>query len=558
MSTTDAQLPVVPSIMDVPAKIRQEHLKPVSSIFVYQPSSTQFHPNGLYSEEIFGQVGSPERLVTKGYINLNTRIILPQVYNAVIRLRSWYEEILSGSRMVKFNSEKGDFEESEDDDAKTGYAYFLKHFPKLTFERNKSLTHNDKIDLIEMFKNEEIITQYLVAPAGMRDFDPSTNTSASKELNSMYITLINYSMGIPQGSDENPLYDNFRFAIQKKANEVYDYWFNFLSGKNGWIARKYTSRGLTWGTRNVISSTSTIAKSRRDPQFIKSNETKLPLFQAIKAYQPAVVFQLKSLYLSQIFDQSSDQVALIDPKTYALEYFKITDKEKDRFITPEGIQVLISRFWQTTFRDRPASVLDASGKPRYMFMVYDTGESIYTVRNIKELEQTFGASFDPAKLRPMTWVEIFYISTWMATRSRHMTNTRYPVVCRGGVIPAKVHLTSTDPSRIVQYRYIYNTDIDVMLPEYPILGEGYIDSTQLHPSKLADADADFDGDQMNTNGILTDEANAETGAYLDGLGSIINPEGKLDMGVTALSKLIFYNLTYDEALKNLNAPQDKK
>ena len=52
-----------------PNKYVQEHQAlPVSNPAIFESSSRRFHPDGFFSEVIFGPSGSNERLVHRGYV----------------------------------------------------------------------------------------------------------------------------------------------------------------------------------------------------------------------------------------------------------------------------------------------------------------------------------------------------------------------------------------------------------------------------------------------------------------------------------------------------------
>ena len=85
--------------------IQRNGLKEVTSQLNYEPSSTNFHPEGLFSEEIFGQLGSSSRIATLGYINLHTPILTPVVYKNVIDLKPIYNNIMQGKASAKWNEE---------------------------------------------------------------------------------------------------------------------------------------------------------------------------------------------------------------------------------------------------------------------------------------------------------------------------------------------------------------------------------------------------------------------------------------------------------------------
>ena len=67
----------------------------VTSPFIQEPSSTRFHPNGLLSEIIFGEVGSNQRFSQFGYIKLNTTVLHPMIFVDITRTKKIYKDIMS-------------------------------------------------------------------------------------------------------------------------------------------------------------------------------------------------------------------------------------------------------------------------------------------------------------------------------------------------------------------------------------------------------------------------------------------------------------------------------
>jgi hypothetical protein len=286
-------------------------------------------------------------------------------------------------------------------------------------------------------------------------------------------------------------------------------------------------------------------KSLNDPTRIKCNETKLPLFQAIKAFQPLVVYYLKTMYFNPIFGSGADKVALVDTKDFGLKYQEIDEFSKDTFLTSEGIAKIIHRFWDDHFRNTPVLVKDKSGIEHYLLLVYDDVDKIYHIRDLNNFINLMGDKYDPTKLHPLTYLEMMYTTTYQATIDKHELTTRYPAVGLGSTFPAKVHLMSTNPGRPIEFTSIYNSDIGVFMPEYPILGKGYIDSLVIHPTYDEGLGADYDGDTSNATGVLSAEANAENKEYLDSIKSVIQPNGKLVFGWTDTVNLTVFNMTRD-------------
>ena len=78
-------------LMDIDNFIQRNALKEVTSTFIYAPSTNLFHPQGFFSEEIFGQLNSPQRLTTFAYINLNIDVLSPHIFKNVIDLKPFYQ-----------------------------------------------------------------------------------------------------------------------------------------------------------------------------------------------------------------------------------------------------------------------------------------------------------------------------------------------------------------------------------------------------------------------------------------------------------------------------------
>lgn len=487
--------PVKLWIMDIPKFIKENRCLPVSSVFIRETTTHEFKSDGLFSETIFGQINTPERLTRFGYINLRTKIIHPIIYRNIIKLKALYEEIVSRKTYAVFNPDTGEFERAseENEDADTGYQFFIQHLPQLRWEKNNSVKHNEMIDVIERNKDKLIIEQCLVLPAGLRDLREDEAKPAADSINKLYSSLINYTLALPTHGTTSDIYDNVRYSIQKKVLEIYQYLFNMINGKFGFFQRKYGSRNLALGTRNVVSTASMSAKSPDDPQYLKMDEIKISLFQAAKMFTPLIVYNMKMLFLNEVFNITADQVALIDPVTNNLVYQPVDEDEKSKFLVSEGIEKIISLFRDPEFRFTPVMVYNEQGQGYYLYMVYDDQEVVYIVRSVSELitqlkEQ--GEIYDPNKLRPLTYAEMLYVSTYRATLGKCSLLTRYPAIEVGSEVPNRVHLISTNPGRVVNLIQGGAWDTYIQLPEYPIMNNTFVDSLIPHPQLLKGLEMD--------------------------------------------------------------------
>lgn len=536
-------------IMDIDSKIARDNIQEVTSPFIREPSSTNLHPGGLFSEVIFGEIASPARLVTMGYIDLRTKIIHPRLFKTIMRLKGLYKEVIEGKTYAIFDKEEKDFVKAMDTDtnAKTGYSFFLKHLLDIDFRSTSSITRETKIEVLKKFKDRILISKYLVLPAGMRDINTDAANSTSEEINKLYSGLFRLTRAMPASGSDNTVYDGVRMAIQNRAIMIYEYIKNITDGKKGFFQKKYGARALALGTRNVISAADTNSVTPNHPQAIKSNETMMPLFQAMKAFQPLVTYHLRTLFLNMILEEGASQVSVIDPKTGTLSYVDISISEKDKFMTTEGLINLINSYRETSTRHDPVMIKDSTDKLYYLFQIYRDGNDAYLIRSASDLRmllQHKGKAYNEKNLAPLTKSEMFYMATYEAIKGKHCMVTRYPITGAGSVYPSKVHLISTTNSELVTFKLAANDEVQYTYPHFPVKGSVSIDSTVLHPAQLRNLGGDFDGDTVSVSGVLSEEANDELNNYLRSPVSVVGANGTLNVGLsTDIAKLTFYNLS---------------
>lgn len=480
--------PVNIKLLDVDEFIRSQQVKRVESHAIFEASSnsTIFQKDGLFSEDIFGAVGSTARLSTFGYIELNAAVLQPFIYNNLVRLSALYGEIIDGTSYATFDSSLKNFKKCKASDAgaRTGFTFFMEYFSNIDFTTTDSHVRSDRIAIIEKYRDILFIKRMLVLPAGLRDVQNSGGRLSQDDINKLYQTLLAYSSAIPPGV-KSPIFDGIRVNIQKKVVEIYEYIENIVTDKRGFLQEKYGKRRIALGTRNVISSTSYKTVTPDDPQAISSDETRIGLYQTMKGMQPIVIHHFRTAILDPVFKTDSNTIAVTDPDTLMIQYREVSNKELNKFSTNLAIETLISRFANADIRELPIAITDVTGKKFYICMVYDTGDEIALFRSITDLEAQLKIKADRKKLHPLTWVEAFYMVTYMATQGRHVFISRYPIIQDESCYPTKIHLTSTMPARIVHLRDLLTDSLTRTYPEYPIFGNSYHDSISPALSKLA-------------------------------------------------------------------------
>jgi len=477
-------------IMDIEKYIKERDILPVTSSFAKE-SDGSLHPDGLFSEDIFGEYGSSERLARFGYIDLRCKVIHPRLFNSIMRLKRFYQEVCSGREYAVFDTTTMDFEKAlpEDPGADTGYQFFFKHVKDIKHKETDSLARNTRIRVIEKFKDRLFISKHLVLPAGIRDIKLEEAYSTTEEINKLYGGLLHLTMAMPEKGYTNPIYNTLRYAIQRKIGAIYDYIKNITDGKRGFFQKKYSRRAVALGTRNVISPADMSPSSPNSVQAVKSDETVVPLFQTMKGCQPLVMHELKALFFSSVIEEGAAKISVIHPSSYIIQYVSVSVDVKDKFLTSEGMSSMISRYRDPNNRHLPVTIEGEDEKHYYMYLTYKDKDVVYLFRSLHDFEKAYkdsGKKFDKDKVRGLTYAEMFYIATYLATRDKHVLTTRYPITGPESVYPAKIHLISTDVSDTVELRTIQGMDEKgTLLPHYPRYGQISKDSTSPHASMLA-------------------------------------------------------------------------
>ena len=538
--------------MDVDDYITRYQCSPVSSHQIFEASTTKLHPDGLFSEEIFGEIGSDLRLIKFGYIDLHTEVFHPQIYTNIVTMKGLYKDIMSSKVYAKYDDEVEDLIACTKDeiDAGTGYDFFIKNFHRIKFKQTNSLKRDIKIRIFEKYKDLLTIKKCLVLPAGLRDLEEEADgRMSSADINKLYNSLLSLSLAMPPDMGDHPIFNSLRFNIQAKVYEIYQYIKNLVEGKRGFGQGKYMARRLAFGTRNVISSAIIEGESPDDPKYLKHNETLVPLFQAIKMYQPIVQYYLRLFFYRHVFDTNTNKVAGINPKSFHLEYFEVSDIEKNKYTTDEGLDLFIARYLDEDKREKPVAMYDVNKSHFYLALVLDLGDTIYITRNAEEFCNNYNelhpdAKVYPRDLRPLTLIELMYMTAYPSLKHSHMLNVRYPVTHIESIYPSKVHLATTRPGRTVEFHSI-DDESSMTLPEYPIFGAQHVDAMALHHSWLSNLTADHDGDMGNGTGIISKTANDEIEAYMNSPASMVNTRGEFIVSINSrtLIPYVFYNMS---------------
>lgn len=472
-----------------PSEIAWALMRPVSSADVNEGSSTSLHPDGLYSVETFGRVGSEERDRKLSYIDVKLPIFNPTYFKALITLKSLYQGIIKGTEYAVWDSEVKDFIKSNLLDGETGFSFFMSHFSELEPKLTESYRRKKKVELFHTYQAQALTTKVIVIPAGLRDvqFSPDDRT-IEPEINEYYRKLLfrTKAVVVNPGEENSPVYDNLRWGTQSNFNDIDTYIQGLMKGKTGFWQKRVATRGVVGGTRNVISARHVSVADADAYTGVDVNTTDIGVYQALLQFQYTARFGMLNGWVQNVFTPGSNMAKLVNPKTFEYEYKEVDIKVVDRWMTPEGLTRLFNGFKDTHLRHKPIRI-----EGSYMGLIYDDGEYVRIVGDKNEIGDR-----DPKHLRPLTYMELFYISCGNLIETRMSQITRYPITGVGSIYPSKINLRTTIESkpRKLMDEYWETTST---LNNYPVLTgrPSYFDAMSVDGSRLERLGGDFDGDK---------------------------------------------------------------
>lgn len=240
-------------LLDIDKYILLNKCQPVTSVNIFTVSGLTFDPNGLWSEEIFGRSSSKERRTTFGYINLNTYIINPIIYDMVSTLSTDIKNIILSKEKYIL----------KDDilipttDGETGILFFKKILEKIDFVKI-SKSKPEKKKTAEFLNNNKqllMIKNILVLPAGDRDLSVTIAKSKQmrSEINDLYERVIMLSSQILIQEDEE-LKNIFTSYIQKSCLQVLTWLQNNIKGKRGLFRSTMLKKTVDYSARIAATS----------------------------------------------------------------------------------------------------------------------------------------------------------------------------------------------------------------------------------------------------------------------------------------------------------------
>ena len=268
-------------------------LTPVTSPDYVSGKGSALHPEGLFSEVIFGMKDSPERRENFSFIDLNCKVLHPALYAVIRRLNR--KILLAINKEESFDlTETGQLISNKDGEI-NGIVSIIDNFDKINFTESENKTRVDLIEMISKYRKKEMlfISKVLVIPAAYRDIeiDPYRNTLRVDPLNNYYVKIIRLSLQL-QSMQSGEIYDVLSAKMNQFVLDLYQFLTSKLGKKQGLIRHNILGKRVDFTARGVITGGS---------DEIKVDEIGIPFRMLVKLYEP---FVLHDLIKSGNVDQS--------------------------------------------------------------------------------------------------------------------------------------------------------------------------------------------------------------------------------------------------------------
>jgi len=516
-------------------------LRPTTSLEIFD-NANNLHPDGLFSTITFGKVGDPLRMKNFSYIDIKVDILHPVIFRAIGKLKKFHIDILSGREYAIWNADEKDFDRSNIIDGKTGYEFFMSYWKDIIYPPNKSTSRQQNIELVDKYRNKAKVNKIVIMPAGFRDVEIDNGRVTLDEINGFYKSILSVANTIsPTVIQTNiELLDRSRLRLQTAFNELFEHIENMIQGKKKFLLGSWASRSPMNGTRNVITALVTRTNELGAPGTITMNDTVIGIYQAMKAYMPVTRYLIRNKYLPMIFSSIERPANLVNAKTLKLEQVDLTPVTFDRWNTDEGVEKIITAFGEESVRHKPLMI-----DGYYMGLVYRGPDG--TFKFIQDIDDV-PPGRDKKDVRPMTFVELMYMSIGNKLNEYPMFVTRYPVTGVGSIYPSFSYVKTTiaqDQRRELDDLWRPTREL---LYNFPVPDGAFVNSLIPSVSHIAPLNADFDGDMCSANGTYTDESKQEVKSFLSKKKAYIGTDGRFIYSAsTDTIALLMHNLTGEPA-----------
>ena len=255
-------------------------LKPVTSAEMFSKPG-EFHPDGLFSETIFGPEESVERKKTFSFIKLNANVIHPTAYGVLVKLDMKIQEFLSSQETFSVDN-RGTL--VRDPNGVTGISEFIKMYPKIKFRGGTTDRERfiKKMDIA--YKAGTLIVDIVpvIPPEQRPAYQDQKGMWIIDPLNDYYTVIMRKASQMKGASKAGPLFDLLNYELQKSVLEHDKFIRKLVQKKRGLIRSQLLGKRTDFSGRAVVTP---------GPQ-LKVNEIGIPLRLAVKLFEPFILHRI--------------------------------------------------------------------------------------------------------------------------------------------------------------------------------------------------------------------------------------------------------------------------
>ena len=277
------------NILDINRYIEIHKLQQITSMGIFASGkNNKIDENGLFSETIFGRLGSKQRRVRFAYIDLRHKFIHPECWTLVLGIHPIIGRILLKKNKYIID-ELGNLVEHEN--GNNGLLFLINNFDNIKFENLEGVKEIN----LKFVKNnmQKVFTdKWLVLPAGIRDIQISSKSGKVNieysEISEMYQYLLRYTNSI-NVNDINSIgegsYELFGPIIEKTQRSIITIstWIkDRLKGKYGLIRGGLMKKTVDYSCRLIITG---------DPS-VKFGYVGIAWHTILKLFEPFTLYKL--------------------------------------------------------------------------------------------------------------------------------------------------------------------------------------------------------------------------------------------------------------------------
>lgn len=518
-------------LFDMDEFIDLNKLKEVTSPVLFERGGTP-NPDGLISNEIFG-VSTKQRKETFAYIDLHGHFFHPHIYKIMKRVFRNVDKIINGEEYYSITKEGALVKDP--DDGETGIDFLYNNWNKIKWSGNGGMS-SERTNLISKSKkNEVFISKMVVIPAFYRDIHSAPKGKGGgevPEIDNLYVKLIRMSSLLKDKDMFDFSFHTTNYNIQNTIVDAYNYFKDKLDKKKGLLRKYLLGKNVDYAVRTVISAP-VYNTERPEDNIVDFRHAAVPISQICVMCYPFVVAWLKNFFERELIenklvkwninietgDELDNGLEIVNPEAfYSDTYIK---KHIDKFISDPS-----SRYDKI-------EVPTNSTRERYLVF---TGK----LTNIKA-EQV------GIVRRHLTWTDLLFMACSDITKDKHIMVTRYPILDNFGIFITKIRVASTlqtVPMNINGTIYKWYPVINLNMTKEQV-GNNFIDTTRFSNSYLKGLDGDYDGDQVTSKILWTQEANEECEKVINSKKFVLSSRGSNMRAIDLEAIQTFYVLTKD-------------